>query len=189
MLLYYINANQHILPLNSLCELLTQEEINTCLSLTEKHQYAQAMSYTLQRYALSKALQDGSNLTVKDIPITRKPGYKPYFTPGGIHYSVSHTKSHIFVIVSDKPCGLDVEGKRPTIPDILYREFGLNEGTVQHWTMVESCLKYHGCGLAGIKDVSFDKENQLLYKNKSVRQMNITAILPKDLDLYGTVTL
>ena len=190
MLLYYINANHHILPLELLFELLTREEIDTCLCLTEKHQYIQAMSYTLQRYAIFQTLKDGSNLTLKDIPITRKPGYKPYYTPGGVHYSVSHTKGHIFVIVSDNPCGIDIESQRASIPDILYREFGLKEGTVQHWTMVESCLKYYGCGLAGIHDISFDKENQLLYKNKSVRQM--TVILPKDLnlnlDLYGTVT-
>jgi len=183
MLLYYINANHPILPLDSLFEMLSQEEINTCLSLTEKHQYSQAMSYTLQRYALSKTL---NRFNLKDIPITRKLGHKPYYRPGGIHYSVSHTNGHIFVIVSDKPCGLDIEGQRPTITDILKREFGMKEGTIQHWTMVESCLKYHGCGLAGLKDVSFDKKNQLLYKNKSVTQMDITALLPKD--LYGTVT-
>ena len=166
--------------------MLNPEEITTCLALDDKERYAQAMSYVLQRYAISKYTKDTRYVHLKDIPITRKTGYKPYFTPGGIHYSVSHTKGHIFVIISKQPCGLDIEYQRANITDILYREFGIKEGTIRHWTMVESCLKYYGCGLTGIQDISFNNENHLFYKNKSVKQMDITAILP--IELYGTLT-
>ena len=191
MILYYVDANHTIIPLDHLFKVLNPEEINTCLTLDHKYQYAQAMSYMLQRYAIStyarytRYTRYNLNL-LKDIPITRKPGHKPYFTPGGIHYSVSHTKGHIFVLISDQPCGLDIECQRASISDILHREFGIKDGTIRHWTMVESCLKYHGCGLAGIKDISFNNENYLFYKNKSVKQIDITAILPKE--LYGTLT-
>ena len=34
---------------------------------------------------------------------------KPYFTEGGPHFSISHTKSRAFCVVSDYPVGIDAE--------------------------------------------------------------------------------
>ena len=34
---------------------------------------------------------------------------KPYFEEGNLHFSISHTKKHVFCVLSDKPVGIDAE--------------------------------------------------------------------------------
>lgn len=34
---------------------------------------------------------------------------KPYFVTGDVHFSISHTKSHVFCVLSDVPVGIDAE--------------------------------------------------------------------------------
>ncbi len=34
---------------------------------------------------------------------------KPYFVDSPLHFSVSHTKNHVFVALSDRPIGIDAE--------------------------------------------------------------------------------
>ena len=34
---------------------------------------------------------------------------KPYFTEGGLHFSISHTDHHVFCALSDRPIGIDAE--------------------------------------------------------------------------------
>ena len=34
---------------------------------------------------------------------------KPYFTDSDLHFSISHTPSHAFCVVSDRPVGIDAE--------------------------------------------------------------------------------
>ena len=48
--------------------------------------------------------------TGKDLPpiLTTDRG-KPYFAEGGLHFSVSHTKSRAFCVISAKPVGIDAE--------------------------------------------------------------------------------
>lgn len=42
-------------------------------------------------------------------PIAVAERGKPCFTQGGIHFSISHTKTHVFCALSDKPIGIDAE--------------------------------------------------------------------------------
>ena len=37
------------------------------------------------------------------------PGGKPYFADGSVHFSISHTKYHVFCVLSDRPVGIDAE--------------------------------------------------------------------------------
>ena len=48
--------------------------------------------------------------TGKDLPpiLTTDRG-KPYFTEGDFHFSISHTKSRVFCVLSTKPVGIDAE--------------------------------------------------------------------------------
>lgn len=50
------------------------------------------------------------SLTGKPMPeiMTAKRG-KPYFQDGSIHFSISHTKEHVFCALSDRPIGIDAE--------------------------------------------------------------------------------
>ena len=34
---------------------------------------------------------------------------KPYFADGGLHFSVTHTKRHVFCALSERPVGIDAE--------------------------------------------------------------------------------
>ena len=34
---------------------------------------------------------------------------KPYFAEGTLHFSISHTKSHVFCVLSERPVGMDAE--------------------------------------------------------------------------------
>lgn len=42
-------------------------------------------------------------------PIAVTERGKPYFTEGGLHFSISHSKRHVFCALSDRPLGIDAE--------------------------------------------------------------------------------
>lgn len=42
-------------------------------------------------------------------PISRTAQGKPYFSAGGLHFSISHTKKHAFCCVSERNIGIDAE--------------------------------------------------------------------------------
>ena len=78
-------------------------------------------------------------------------GGKPFFAGrGDIHFSYSHTRSHILCAVSSSPVGADIETRRE-VPDALAsrvmsigerREFDFFE----LWTLRESLYKLYGAG-------------------------------------------
>ena len=41
--------------------------------------------------------------------IRRTPLGKPYFGEGNLHFSISHTKDHVFCALSEHPIGIDAE--------------------------------------------------------------------------------
>ena len=41
--------------------------------------------------------------------ICRTERGKPYFADGSAHFSISHTKNHVFCVLSDRPVGIDGE--------------------------------------------------------------------------------
>lgn len=50
--------------------------------------------------------------TGKDLPkICIAPQGKPYFADGELHFSLTHTKNHVFCALSDRPVGIDAEEK------------------------------------------------------------------------------
>lgn len=52
-------------------------------------------------------------------PIVLTPRGKPYFSCGHLHFSISHTKHHVFCALSDRPIGIDAEEKSRTISPAL----------------------------------------------------------------------
>ena len=42
-------------------------------------------------------------------PVLTADRGKPYFARGGLHFSISHTKQHVFCALSDRPIGIDAE--------------------------------------------------------------------------------
>ena len=41
--------------------------------------------------------------------IRRTPRGRPFFPDGNVHFSISHTKRHVFCALSDRPVGVDAE--------------------------------------------------------------------------------
>ncbi len=105
---------------------------------------------------------------------------KPYFTEGSLHFSISHSKGHVFCALSDRPIGIDAEEADRAISPALAEKI-LSTGEYaqwQHapdprsalltfWVLKEAQAKCTGEGLRGYpKDTDFslaDARVQLLH--------------------------
>lgn len=87
---------------------------------------------------------------------------KPYFPGDGLHFSISHTRSHVFCVLSDRPVGIDAEelDRRISLPladKILSPlERGQYEAAADKrlalltfWVLKEAQAKCTGDGLRG----------------------------------------
>lgn len=84
---------------------------------------------------------------------------KPFFAgKADMHFSLSHTKSHVLVAVSEYPVGADIEALRPVregserlfSPEML-ADFGYFGG----WTLREAVFKLRGEGKLRSMDIRF----------------------------------
>lgn len=87
---------------------------------------------------------------------------KPYFRTGGLHFSISHTKRHVFCALSNRPIGIDAEEMERNISLHLARkilspgELAQYEGAADKrtalltfWVLKEAQAKCDGTGLQG----------------------------------------
>ena len=87
---------------------------------------------------------------------------KPYFTTGNIHFSISHTRDHVFCVLADRPVGIDAEEMdRPVNSKLAKkvlspREFvqyevaeDQNKALLTFWVLKEASAKMTGDGLRG----------------------------------------
>ncbi len=87
---------------------------------------------------------------------------KPYFANDPRHFSISHTKAHVFCALSDRPIGIDAEEKDRTIKLSLAEKIlspSENEQFLQSsdprralltfWVLKEAAAKCSGEGLRG----------------------------------------
>ena len=100
-----------------------------------------------------------------DMPeIGRAENGKPYF-PGrpDIHFSLSHTKTHVLAAISDRPVGVDIETIRPVRPGVPERVCGPDElrnfDFFELWVLKESFLKVTGNTRVDPRSVCFRREN------------------------------
>ena len=105
---------------------------------------------------------------------------KPYFTEGSLHFSISHSKGHVFCALSDRPIGIDAEEADRAISPALAEKI-LSPGEyaqwqqapdprsalLTFWVLKEAQAKRTGEGLRGYpKDTDFslaDARVQLLH--------------------------
>ena len=92
-------------------------------------------------------------------------GGKPYFVDGSAHFSISHTKSHVFCALFDRPVGLDAEEMDRQI-NLHLAEKVLSEpekhrfekaadkqaALLRLWVLKEAAVKLTGEGLRGYPD-------------------------------------
>ena len=95
-----------------------------------------------------------------DILVTERG--KPYFAAGKIHFSISHTKNHVFCVLSEKPVGIDAEEVdryiRPKLATKILSPGELaqynvaedkNRALLTFWVLKEASAKCSGQGLQG----------------------------------------
>ena len=94
--------------------------------------------------------------------ILRTQRGKPYFADGAQHFSVSHTKSRVFCVLSDRPVGIDAEEMDRKVDARLAQKVlsateleqydraeDKNRALLKFWVLKEALLKCSGEGLHG----------------------------------------
>ena len=90
---------------------------------------------------------------------------KPYFADSSAHFSISHTKGHVFCVLSHVPVGLDAEeadrqidlrlaDKILSAPEkVRFRQAAdKTEALLRFWVLKEAAAKLTGDGLRGYPD-------------------------------------
>jgi len=90
------------------------------------------------------------------------PRGKPYFSEGGLHFSITHTRHHVFCALSDRPIGMDAEEADRKISAGLADKILSPEERIQYdaapdkqaalltfWVLKEAQAKCTGQGISG----------------------------------------
>ena len=107
------------------------------------------------------------------------------FIEGGLHFSISHCKEGIAVVVDDEPVGIDIEHIRPASDDLIERVMNEEEQRLiaeasapdraftKLWTQKEAIVKAQGVGIQSFEQLqtildngqwtldTFEKENYM----------------------------
>lgn len=98
---------------------------------------------------------------------------KPYFCTGNLHFSISHTKGHVFCALSDRPVGLDAEEMDRPIKLHLAQKIlsepekhrfeaavDKRDTLLRLWVLKEAAAKLTGEGLRGYPNgTDFDPDD------------------------------
>ena len=98
---------------------------------------------------------------------------KPYFAEGTLHFSISHTKSHVFCVLSERPVGIDAEEMdravnlrlaekilSPTERIRFEQAQDKQSALLKFWVLKEAAVKLTGEGLRGYPNhTDFDPED------------------------------
>lgn len=95
-------------------------------------------------------------------PIAVTDRGKPYFTDSALHFSISHSKGHVFCALSDRPIGIDAEElDREISPSLAGKILSPGElaqwkaardprqALLTFWVLKEATAKCSGEGLRG----------------------------------------
>lgn len=115
-------------------------------------------AYALLRYAVREVWG------VPCPPVEKDGHGKPFFpSRPDLCFSLSHTRTHVLVCVSDRPCGCDIETVRPLRPSVVRRVCSPEElerlSFFELWTLKESFFKLHGSLPHPFWESRFTREN------------------------------
>lgn len=117
---------------------------------------------------------------------------KPYFSEGTVHFSVSHTKRHVFCALADREVGIDAEEvDRIVKPDLAAKILSAgerkqyeaaadkNKALLTFWVLKEAAAKCSGDGLRG-----YPNDTDFLLDDPGVFEMNgcLVAVIVKEED-------
>ena len=113
-------------------------------------------------------------ITGQELPeIEKSPHGKPYFVNSPWHFSISHTKRHVFCALSDMPIGIDAEEvDRKVNLKLAEKILSSNEkacydaaadknaALLKFWVLKEAAAKLSGKGIYGYpKDTDFSPDD------------------------------
>ena len=112
------------------------------------------------RQLLARMYREQTGMPCPEIAVAERG--KPYFVDSPWHFSISHTKRHVFCVLSDRPVGLDAEEADRKI-DLRLAEKILSESEkpryeaaenkrdalLRLWVLKEASVKCTGEGLRG----------------------------------------
>ena len=112
------------------------------------------------RLLLQKLWEEQVGGTLPEIAVTDRG--KPYFVDGNLHFSISHTKDHVFCALFTRPVGLDAEEADREINLRLAEKIlsapekkrfdaaeDKREALLRLWVLKEAAAKLSGEGLRG----------------------------------------
>ena len=112
------------------------------------------------RALLARLYREATGQDCPEIAVTERG--KPYFVESPWHFSISHTKKHVFCALSSRPVGLDAEEKDRKIhlnlaekilsePEKLRFDAAPDkrEALLKLWVLKEASAKLSGEGLRG----------------------------------------
>ena len=123
------------------------------------------------RALLARLYREQTGMPCPEIAVA--PHGKPYFVDSPWHFSISHTKRHVFCVLSDRPVGLDAEETDRKI-DLRLAEKILSESEkiryeaaenkqaalLRLWVLKEASAKCTGEGLRGYPNrTDFDPDD------------------------------
>ena len=97
---------------------------------------------------------------------------KPYFpTSPDIHFSLSHSKTHVLCAISDEPIGADIESPR-TLRQQVINYYASDEELAEFdpldlWVLKESYIKLLGGTLILVKKIRFTNLDEKIITRKS----------------------
>lgn len=112
------------------------------------------------RQLLARLYQEETGQECPEIAVAERG--KPYFLNGNLHFSISHTKDHVFCALSDRPVGLDAEETdreiKPQLAEKILSEpekrrfdaaSDKRAALLRLWVLKEAAAKLSGEGLRG----------------------------------------
>ena len=123
------------------------------------------------RELLARLYWETAGETLPEIAVADRG--KPYFVSGNLHFSISHTKNHVFCALSDRPVGLDAEEMDRDVNLRLAEKILSQAETIRWeaspdkraallrlWVLKEAAAKLSGEGLKGYPNhTDFDPED------------------------------
>ena len=121
-----------------------------------------ATVYALLEYAF--LIEHGGSIP----KIKKTPNGKPYFPKRlDIHFSLSHTKSHVLCALSGDPVGVDIESRRRISKRAESFFISPCENSLFHpldlWVLKESYLKLKGWTLPSVRTMRFSREGDRIF--------------------------
>jgi len=112
------------------------------------------------RELLQKLYREETGNDCPEIAVTDRG--KPYFTEGNLHFSISHTKNHVFCVLHHRNVGIDAEERDRKMNPRLAEKILSESEKIRHeaaedkqaallklWVLKEAAVKLSGEGLRG----------------------------------------